>query len=164
MTMFWKRSITAVALIGSSIALSTAYAHSDEYLDSIASPHGGQQRMVGNYHLELVLKPGQMEIYVTDHANQPITTEGGKGRAIVMAGGQKNEIDLSPSGDNILTGMGDYAMDDAMKVIAVVNIPQEMKPIQARFTPMQKQLNPAMAAPAMGGQPMEGHSMAGHSM
>lgn len=35
-----------------------AFAHDDATLDAMAAPHGGQLRMSGAYHLELVLGCG----------------------------------------------------------------------------------------------------------
>ncbi|WP_339941453.1 hypothetical protein, partial [Undibacterium luofuense] len=62
---------------------SSAWAHDDKYFDSVKSPHGGQTRMAGPYHFELVLKAGAddkqasaVQVYVTDHAGKPISTKG----------------------------------------------------------------------------------------
>lgn len=130
-----QRLALATLMFGS---LTTVYAHTDAYLDTVVTPHGGQQRMVGSYHLELVTQPGRMELYVTDHVNQPIEVQGATGRAIVMVGGQKSTISLSYEHNNLLAGAGDYTMQQDLKVIAVVTIPQEKKPLQARFSPMEK--------------------------
>ena len=47
----------ATVLISATLAVSLpAGAHTEEYFDSIDAPHGGQMRMAGPYHLELVAK------------------------------------------------------------------------------------------------------------
>jgi len=38
-----------------SLASPTLFAHTDEYLDTQKAPHGGQLRMAGIYHFELVV-------------------------------------------------------------------------------------------------------------
>ncbi|MDP3124810.1 MAG: hypothetical protein Q8M84_04170, partial [Thiobacillus sp.] len=61
-----KPSVLALALLFSQGAL----AHSDEYLDTQTAPHGGQLRMVQQYHFELVVKASEVSVYVTDHSGK----------------------------------------------------------------------------------------------
>lgn len=71
-----NKSIVMI-LVGAGMALSLpSWGHSDDYLDTLATPHGGQLRMAGPYHLELVTKDKELVIYVTDHGDNPIKTEG----------------------------------------------------------------------------------------
>lgn len=51
-------------------------AHTDEYFESVDVPHGKQLRMVGPFHLALVTEDKDITVYVTDHADNKITTEG----------------------------------------------------------------------------------------
>ena len=62
-----NRSIAAV-LAATLIIFQPAWAHTDESLDAMPSPHGGQVRAAGPYHLELVAKDGELVLHVTDHA------------------------------------------------------------------------------------------------
>ncbi|MDK9703023.1 MAG: hypothetical protein OEL20_07760 [Sulfuritalea sp.] len=121
---------------------SSAFAHSDEYLDTQKTPNGGQQRMAGNYHFELVVAKDSKEardnpviVYVTDHANAKIPTVGAGGTATILAGKQKASVKLVPDGDNRLKGIGKYASTPDMKVVVSITLPG--KPAeQARFTPL----------------------------
>jgi len=71
----------ATVLLGAVLALAQPVgAHTDDYLDTIATPHGGQLRMAGPYHLELVAKDKELILYVTDHGDNPIRTDAGWAR------------------------------------------------------------------------------------
>lgn len=120
-----------------------ASAHSDDYLDSIATPHGGQMRMAGAYHFELVVEPGTLTVYLTDHADRPIASAGTNGSATVLVGKNRSTIPLAPAGDNRLTGQGEFVMDPAMRVVLNITLPGQPA-AQARFTP----LAPRTAVPA----------------
>lgn len=120
-----------------------ALAHSDEYLDSIATPHGGQMRMAGMYHFELVVEPGTLTVYLTDHADHPVASAGASGSATVLVGKNRSTIALAPAGDNRLGGKGEFTMDPSMRVVLSITLPGQA-PEQARFTP----LAPRAVAPA----------------
>jgi hypothetical protein len=137
-------NILSLAIIALTAAIATpaALAHSDEYLDTQKTPNGGQQRMAGMYHFELVVvkdskeaKDNPVIVYVTDHANVKIPTVGAGGTATILAGKQKAAVKLVPDGDNRLKGVGKYASAPDMKV--VVSVTLAGKPAeQARFTPL----------------------------
>ena len=74
-----------------------AGAHDDATLDATPSPHGGQVRMAGPYHFELLVDDNRLTVYVTDHAMQPIPTDGVSGNAIVLSGA-KATIPLAATG------------------------------------------------------------------
>lgn len=123
------------------VAAGGASAHDDATLDSLASPHGGQLRMAGPYHYELVLaKDGgaaqerPVLVYVTDHAGQAVPTAGASGTATLLSSQGKVTASLAPDGDNCMKGAAAYAPAPGIK--AVVSIALSGKgPEQARFTP-----------------------------
>ena len=133
------------------LAGSSAFAHSDEYLDTQKTPNGGQQRMAGNYHFELVVAKDSKEardnpviVYVTDHANARIPSVGAGGTATILAGKQKASVKLVPDGDNRLKGIGKYASTPDMKVVVSVTLAGKTAE-QARFTPLAPMAAPAPA-------------------
>ena len=67
----------------------STHAHTDAYFDKVATPHGGQIRMAGPYHLELVVGAELVTLYVTDHSDQPIDTTGGSAKVIITSGKKK---------------------------------------------------------------------------
>jgi hypothetical protein len=129
--------LVAALLLGAGGAL----AHDDAYLDSVAAPNGGQLRMAGPYHYELVLakeggEPQERPIlvYVTDHAGQAVSTAGASGTATLLSSQGKVTATLAPDGDNRMKGIAAYAATPGMK--AVVGIVLAGKDaVQARFTP-----------------------------
>ena len=77
-------------------------AHSDSYLDTLPSPHGGQVRMAGPLHLDLVVQATAVEVYVTDHAGSPRATH--DGTALLRIGPDGDGIKLQPAGANRFAG------------------------------------------------------------
>lgn len=118
-----------------------ASAHNDAYLDTQQAPHGGQLRMAGSYHFELVLeRSGQgaaektVLVYLTDHAGQEIDSAGAQGSADMRWGKRHSAVALVPDGGNRLKGTGAYAATpDLAAVVSIVLDGQP--PEQARFTP-----------------------------
>lgn len=126
------RTLSLLLALAAPIA---ALAHSDDYLDTLSGPHGGQLRMAAQYHYELVVGPGTLAVYVTDHADKGFDTAGAKGRAILLSKGVKHYLDLQPAGGNALSGRGDFELDPGMKVVVTVTMPGA-PPLAARFTPL----------------------------
>lgn len=134
-----KTVIVAAALF--SLA-SVGWGHDDATLDKTASPHGGQLRMAGIYHYELVVAPASADarkapvtVYVTDHAGTKFKTAGATGSVTILSGATKATIALAPGDDNVMQGEGVYKSAPDMK--AIVSIALAGKPAeQARFTPL----------------------------
>ena len=140
-----KDHLLFIAAALSLLAGPMALAHTDAVLDTMKAPNGGQQRMAGAYHFELVFtndtkndpkqeKENQILLYVTDHAGAKIATTGATGTATIMSGKKKATVTLLPDGDNKLKGVGKFSSGADTKV--VVSITMAGKPAeQARFTP-----------------------------
>jgi hypothetical protein len=129
------------ALLG---AASLAFAHEDAVLDKLTTPNGGQLRMAGVYHFELVLAKGGKEakdspvlVYVTDHADGKIPSKGMKATVTLLGGGQKASAELVPDGDNRLKGSARYVASPDLKAVVTVTA-ADGKTEQARFTPFAK--------------------------
>ena len=162
----------ATALLGAVLTWSLpAWAHTDEYLDTIAAPHGGQLRMAGPYHLELVAKDKELVLYVTDHGDNPIATDGGVGKATLQLGTAKarTTVKLEPAGDNLFKGSGEFTLKPQSVIVVFVKLPgQEAQ--SARFTPLKPKAKPAAAKtpstskPAASKPAADGHSGHHHHM
>jgi hypothetical protein len=100
----------ALTLTGYSVA-----AHDAETLDSMPAPHGGQVRMAGPYHIELVLEQGEpkknrpVRVFLQDHAFDPMPSKGLKGSVNISDGYRSIELKLIPDGRDSLRGTGRYA-------------------------------------------------------
>lgn len=136
-----NKTITAL-VFGVTLALSLpAWAHTDEYFEFVTAPHGGQLRMVGPYHLELVAKEGHLTIYVTDHADNEISVRGGLGKAIIETGQTRTQVNLHPVGDNVLKGSGVFTLAPDTVVIVFMKLP-EQDAHSARFMPLKAKNSP----------------------
>ena len=133
-----KASMIAAVLAASLMMLQPVWAHTDEALDSMPSPHGGQVRAAGPYHLELVAKDGDLVLHVTDHAGQEMNTVGGEGKARVQQGraGSKITVKLEPAQQNMLTGVGEFQINPETMIVVFVKLP-EQDAYAARFTPLK---------------------------
>jgi len=131
--------VLSAALI---FAGNAAFAHDDGTLDKMKAPNGGQLRMAGPYHFELLVdknnkeaKDSPVTVYLTDHGEKKIPVAGASGTATILAGKSKVTVPLTPAGDNKLTGVGKYVSDAHMKVVVSVVFPDK-KTEQARFSPL----------------------------
>jgi hypothetical protein len=137
-----KAMIPVATLLAALFTGTAAPAHSDEYLDTQKAPNGGQLRMAGVYHFELVVakdskdaKDNPVVVYVTDHAGTKVSTVGAGGTVTILAGKAKATVSLVPDGENRLKGVGKYASAPDMKVVVSVTISGKATE-QARFTPL----------------------------
>ena len=131
-------SIIAAVLAAPLIFLQPVWAHTDESLDAMPSPHGGQVRAAGPYHLELVAKDGELVLHVTDHAWKEIHADGGEGKATIQQGkaGSKITVKLEPSQQNMLTGNGEFQVNAETVIVVFVKL-SEQDAYGARFTPLK---------------------------
>ncbi len=156
-----KFVFTALASVAISAAsIGGAYAHDDKYFDSIKSPNGGQTRMAGVYHFELVLaqdsktaKENPVTVYVTDHANKGMSTKGATATLTLVQGSKKSTVELVPEGENRFVGKATYASTANLK--GALTVTMAGKPAeQARFTPFAL-VKKASAKPADKGSTKE---------
>ena len=133
-----KASIIAAVLAAPLIMFQPVWAHTDESLDAMPSPHGGQVRAAGPYHLELVAKDGELVLHVTDHAGQEIKTDGGEGKANIQQDktGSKITVKLEPAQNNMFKCSCDSQINPETVIVVFVKLP-EQDAYGARFTPLK---------------------------
>ena len=133
-----NKSVIAAVLAAPLMMFQPVWAHTDEQLDTISSPHGGQVRAAGPYHLELVAKDGELVLHVTDHADNEIKTIGGEGKANVQQDkdGSKITVKLEPSQQNMLMGHGEFQVNPETVIVVFVKLP-EQEAYGAKFTPLK---------------------------
>ena len=131
-------SMVAAVLAVSLMILQPVWAHTDESLDAMSSPHGGQVRAAGPYHLELIAKDGELVLHVTDHAWQEIHTEGGEGKANIQQdqAGSRLTVKLEPSQQNMFKGNGEFHITPETVIVVFVKLPGQ-DAYGARFTPLK---------------------------
>jgi hypothetical protein len=125
------------------LAIGPARAHDDATLDALPSPHGGQVRMAGAYHFELVLdraagggKPARVQVHLSDHGGQAVAAQGVSGSVTLLGPGGKSSIRLAPDGPSSLAGSGVYQADPALKAVVSLTFPGGQVEL-ARFEPFK---------------------------
>lgn len=66
--------------------------------------NGGPQADAGSFHVELVPDGSVLHVYLRDHSDKAISTEGYKGTAVLVVEGKAERISLTPDGENKLKG------------------------------------------------------------
>lgn len=135
--------ISPLTLVAALVSVGNgAFAHDDATLDKLAGPNGGQMRMAGAYHFELVVardskqaRDHPVSVYLTDHDGKKVAAAGASGTATILAEKAKISVPLVPAGDNRLTGVGKYASDPQMKVVVSITF-ADRRTEQARLTPL----------------------------
>ena len=105
------------ATLLASVACTAAWAHDPK------PQHGGSVVVAGNYHVELVAKGTQVEVYLLDHSDKPVTTKGRKGLAILVIEGKSVRIPLESVEDKRLSGTAPTAMARAPKGVVQITEP-----------------------------------------
>ena len=123
-------------------AATPALAHDDATLDAMQAPHGGQLRMAGAYHIELVLardarggKPAPVKVYLSDHGGAKIAPAGASGSVVLLAPAGKVTVPLTAAGDR-LEGAAAYTADPATKALVSLRF-ADGKTETARFEPFK---------------------------
>lgn len=95
-------------------------------------PNGGKVGEIGNTHVELVARDGELRLYVLDAQDKPVTARGASGSAIVQAGGRNQTLHFEMGlGDAYLVARGEFVAKGA-RVVASVVLPGHPSR-QARF-------------------------------
>jgi hypothetical protein len=94
--------------------------------------HGGRMVHAGDYHVEMVTKSGVVDIYLADHANKAVPSQGYKGLAILAIDGKSERIILEPAGNSRLSGKAAGELPDTPKGVVQITRPNG-KTVQARF-------------------------------
>lgn len=83
--------------------------------------HGGVVAEAGTFQGELVAGPKGPVLHVTDHG-KPVSTAGASGKLVVLAGGQKSELELAPAGGNRLAPPQPLALPKGARAVATVTL------------------------------------------
>jgi hypothetical protein len=141
-------NMIAALVIGVTLAVSfPAHAHTDEFFESVEAPHGGQLRMTGPFHMELVAKDGDLTVYVTDHADNAISVDGGLAKANIENGSIRTQVNLHPVGSNILRGSGTFSVTPTTVVVVFMKLPDQ-DGYAARFMPLKPKGEQGEKAPS----------------
>lgn len=112
-----KRSLicTLAALLAAPVL---AFAHAPKL-----GQHGGPQTDAGSFHVEVVPQGTTLVVYVHDHADKAVATDGFKGTAIFVIDGKPARIPLAPAGENQLKGTAAVAIPAKPKGAVQITTP-----------------------------------------
>jgi hypothetical protein len=120
-----ERKILATLAIGLSfVSASTAH--------EFVTRHGGRGAEAGGYHVELVVKAGVIDLYLTDQNDKAVPSAGHKGVAIFVVGGKSVRVALEPAEANRLSGKAAEELSDKPKGAVRLTRP-DGKTSQAKF-------------------------------
>ncbi|WP_374545428.1 hypothetical protein [Rhodoblastus sp.] len=122
-----RRTIIAAVLIA---APSLAFGHATKI-----GEHGGRQTDAGAFHVEVVAKDKNLDVYMHDHSAKAVNAAGFKGVAIFKdVSGKPERIPLEPAGDNKLSGVAPASLPTELEG-AVQITTQTGSSIQGKFMP-----------------------------
>ena len=101
-------------------------------------PNGGQVQDIGAYHGELVVRDGELILFLFDHSDRPLDARGASGTATVLAGGRQQSVAFASRPDGTaLVAQGEFRAEPGMRVVVQVTPRQGAARAQARFTPLR---------------------------
>lgn len=137
------RTMIATATLVGMVLSAPVRAHTDDYLDTVGGKHGGQLRMAGPWHFELVLdktadgqKPAPITVYLTDHGDNAIATSGASSKITIISNNKPVQVQLTEKAPNMLVGEAVYKAQPELKAVVQLTLKGESQ--NARFTPFAK--------------------------
>lgn len=107
-------AVLSVAALSPLAAFAQAHSHT--------APNGGQIVQIGKFEAELVARPSEIAVYLTDEKEQKVDASGFSATAVVLAkGNERKTVKLLPAGDNRLTGKYDFAVDGKLRATLTLN-------------------------------------------
>ena len=94
-------------------------------------PNGGRVADAGPYHVEMVIRGSQLDLFVADTADKPVPPGGFRAVAILIVDGQSQRVSLEPA-DRKLSGMAGAKLPQNPKGVIQLTLP-DGKTAQAKF-------------------------------
>jgi redox-sensitive bicupin YhaK (pirin superfamily) len=94
--------------------------------------NGGVQVDAGSFHVEVVSKGTSLQVFLRDHSDKAVTTNGFKGTAIFVVEGKPQRILLTPAGENRLSGTASVTLPTTPKGAVQITTPSGST-MQAKF-------------------------------
>jgi hypothetical protein len=94
--------------------------------------HGGTQADAGSFHVEIVPQGTTLQVFLRDHSDKAVLTDGYKGTAIFVIDGKPQRIPLTSAGENKLTGTSTILIPSEPKGAVQITTPSGST-VQAKF-------------------------------
>jgi hypothetical protein len=98
------------------------------------APHGGLVQTAGKYHVELVAKDAELNVYLLDHAEKtlPISIKGREVKTVLLVPKrQKQDLILTPTGEYLRAAVNLKGVD---AFVAIVSLTLDGTPQNTRFS------------------------------
>lgn len=87
------------------------------------SRHGGIVVGSGHHDLEIVAKDGLLELHVNGEDGKSEDIKDAKATAAVLSGGKKEDVQLAPTGANVMKGAGAFTATKGTVIIVTLTMP-----------------------------------------
>ena len=94
--------------------------------------HAGPQADAGSFHVELIPQGTELLVYLRDHSDKAVSTEGFRGAAIFVIDGKPERITLTAAGGNQLKGASSVNIPSEPKGAVQITTPTGST-VQAKF-------------------------------
>jgi hypothetical protein len=111
-----------------------------------------------------VAKDKELVLYVTDHGDNPVKTEGGAAKATIRIGKGRavTTVKLEPAGENQMKGLGEFTLKPASVIVVFVKLAGD-EAQSARFTPLKPKAKAAAAKKPAANKPAASTPAPSHS-
>ena len=109
------RLVAALAFAATATAFAT-----EDHSHETKPLHGGVLMVVKDIEYELVARPDSLQLHLRDHG-KPIDISKGSAKLTLLAGTDKQEVELKPAGDK-LEAKGNFKVAANTKVVATVSL------------------------------------------
>ena len=92
-----------------------------EHAHDAKPQYGGVVSVVKDVNYELVAKPDNITLYVSDHG-KPVDTKNASAAFTLLSAAEKSEVKLEPAGENKLQAKGNFKVQPGTKVAGSVKI------------------------------------------
>jgi hypothetical protein len=95
--------------------------------------HGGIVKEAGGFVYELVARPAEIVVHVTDEADKPVPVRGSTAKVTLIDSGTRVEVPLAPGADNRHAATGAFPVKPGMS--ALLDVAVGGKPVaKLRYT------------------------------
>jgi hypothetical protein len=116
--------VAAGLLLGT---VSFAWAHAPKL-----GVNGGPQADAGSFHVEIVPQDLSLQVFLRNHSDKAVATDGYRGTAIFVIDGKPLRIPLTPAGENRLAGTSEVSIPKEPKGAVQITTPSGST-VQAKF-------------------------------
>ena len=123
-----------VTLIAAALLCSASFAlaHGPKG-NAVVGLNGGQLADTENGHLELVVAPAELTIFVSDLQEAPLPSAAMTGRAIIQVGAKQTVVPLVAAEPNLLKAALAAPLAKGAKIAVSVTLAPNAKPVQVRY-------------------------------